>query len=183
MNRDAVLFVPGLLFGTGLAISGMTNPAKVIGFLDVAGGSWDAAVAESDDLDTRATSGLLGLFAKGELPASLNDVAFTRKPMELEVYLQNHGAQGPSAARNVGLAQASGRYIAFLESDDEWDPAHVAQCVALLEPVTEDGFVYRERSVRTQFDNSLQGGIAQAAKQWAGFQESCGADVCHVSPR
>ena len=45
MNRDAVLFVPGLLFGAGLAISGMTNPAKVIAFLDVAGGSWDPSLA------------------------------------------------------------------------------------------------------------------------------------------
>ena len=27
----------GLVFGLGLAISGMMNPAKVIGFLDVAG--------------------------------------------------------------------------------------------------------------------------------------------------
>jgi hypothetical protein len=34
----------GVLFGLGLAISGMTNPAKVVGFLDVAG-SWDATLA------------------------------------------------------------------------------------------------------------------------------------------
>jgi len=27
----------GLLFGAGLAVSGMTNPARVIGFLDIAG--------------------------------------------------------------------------------------------------------------------------------------------------
>ncbi len=30
----------GLVFGLGLAVSGMMNPAKVIGFLDVAG-DWD----------------------------------------------------------------------------------------------------------------------------------------------
>ena len=45
MNRDAVLFLPGMLFGIGLAISGMCNPAKVIGFLDVTGGSWDPSLA------------------------------------------------------------------------------------------------------------------------------------------
>lgn len=33
-------YLAGLLFGLGLAISGMTDPARVIGFLDVAG-SWD----------------------------------------------------------------------------------------------------------------------------------------------
>lgn len=34
----------GLLFGCGLAISGMTLPSKVLGFLDVAG-RWDASLA------------------------------------------------------------------------------------------------------------------------------------------
>jgi uncharacterized membrane protein YedE/YeeE len=33
----------GLLFGIGLILSGMTNPAKVIGFLDVAG-NWDPSL-------------------------------------------------------------------------------------------------------------------------------------------
>ena len=33
-------YLAGLLFGLGLAISGMTDPARVIGFLDVAG-AWD----------------------------------------------------------------------------------------------------------------------------------------------
>jgi uncharacterized membrane protein YedE/YeeE len=34
----------GLLFGAGLAVGGMTTPAKVIGFLDV-GGRWDPSLA------------------------------------------------------------------------------------------------------------------------------------------
>jgi hypothetical protein len=34
----------GLVFGAGLAISGMTNPAKVLGFLDVTG-AWDPTLA------------------------------------------------------------------------------------------------------------------------------------------
>ncbi|MBE7454002.1 MAG: YeeE/YedE family protein [Kofleriaceae bacterium] len=36
--------VVGALFGAGLLVSGMTQPAKVIGFLDVAGG-WDPSLA------------------------------------------------------------------------------------------------------------------------------------------
>ncbi len=36
--------VAGLLFGAGLLISGMINPAKVIGFLDLAG-NWDPSLA------------------------------------------------------------------------------------------------------------------------------------------
>ncbi|MDQ7981672.1 YeeE/YedE family protein [Paraburkholderia sp. SARCC-3016] len=34
----------GLLFGLGLMVSGMANPAKVLGFLDVAG-QWDPSLA------------------------------------------------------------------------------------------------------------------------------------------
>jgi hypothetical protein len=48
MNRTAASrlseFIVGLLFGWGLLISGMTDPAKVIGFLDLAG-SWDPSLA------------------------------------------------------------------------------------------------------------------------------------------
>ncbi|MGM0826079.1 MAG: DUF6691 family protein [Pseudomonadota bacterium] len=33
-------YVAGLLFSLGLAVSGMTDPARVVGFLDVAG-DWD----------------------------------------------------------------------------------------------------------------------------------------------
>lgn len=37
-------FGTGALFGVGLAISGMTKPSKVVGFLDVFG-AWDASLA------------------------------------------------------------------------------------------------------------------------------------------
>ena len=37
-------FVAGLVFGTGLVVSGMVNPAKVLGFLDLAG-TWDPSLA------------------------------------------------------------------------------------------------------------------------------------------
>lgn len=37
-------FVVGLIFGIGLLVSGMANPAKVLGFLDLAG-DWDPTLA------------------------------------------------------------------------------------------------------------------------------------------
>jgi uncharacterized membrane protein YedE/YeeE len=37
-------FAAGLVFGTGLIVSGMSNPAKVLGFLDLAG-KWDPSLA------------------------------------------------------------------------------------------------------------------------------------------
>lgn len=37
-------FVSGLVFGVGLILSGMTDPSKVLGFLDLAG-AWDPSLA------------------------------------------------------------------------------------------------------------------------------------------
>jgi uncharacterized protein len=43
MNR-LMEFVSGLLFGIGLLLSGLTDPGKVTGFLDLAG-AWDPSLA------------------------------------------------------------------------------------------------------------------------------------------
>lgn len=43
MNAVAA-FAAGLVFGVGLLLSGMTDPGKVLGFLDVAG-NWDPSLA------------------------------------------------------------------------------------------------------------------------------------------
>ena len=42
MGKLAIL-ISGLLFGTGLTISGMVNPMKILNFLDISG-PWDATL-------------------------------------------------------------------------------------------------------------------------------------------
>lgn len=42
--RTLTAWLIGLLFGLGLLLSGMANPAKVLGFLDLAG-NWDPSLA------------------------------------------------------------------------------------------------------------------------------------------
>jgi uncharacterized membrane protein YedE/YeeE len=44
VKRLAIAYVSGVLFAAGLAVSGMTHPAKVQGFLDFAG-DWDPSLA------------------------------------------------------------------------------------------------------------------------------------------
>ena len=39
-----IAFAAGLLFGLGLVLAGMVNPAKITGFLDIAG-KWDPSLA------------------------------------------------------------------------------------------------------------------------------------------
>lgn len=44
MKEEVIALVSGTLFGIGLAVAQMTNPAKVIHFLDVTG-AWDPSLA------------------------------------------------------------------------------------------------------------------------------------------
>ncbi|MEO8211854.1 MAG: DUF6691 family protein [Myxococcales bacterium] len=46
MTRRTLLgaFGCGLIFAIGLGVSGMTQPGKVVGFLDLFGGSWDPSL-------------------------------------------------------------------------------------------------------------------------------------------
>lgn len=44
MKRIVIALIAGMLFGLGLALSGMTNPDKVLNFLDISG-RWDPSLA------------------------------------------------------------------------------------------------------------------------------------------
>lgn len=50
--------------------------------------------------------------------------------------------QGQSVARNTGLGEASGEFIAFLDSDDEWCPQKLEQQLAAFDVNPEAILVY-----------------------------------------
>ena len=43
--RIVVALLAGALFGFGLSLSGMLDPARVLGFLNLASGHWDPSLA------------------------------------------------------------------------------------------------------------------------------------------
>ncbi len=59
------------------------------------------------------------------------------------LYIRSSQNRGGAAARNIGIQASRGKYIAFLDSDDEWFPEKIyKQVQALVEGEEEVGMVY-----------------------------------------
>jgi hypothetical protein len=63
-------------------------------------------------------------------------------PCRSRIRYVNQPNGGPSSARNNGIRNARGRYIAFLDSDDVWMPTFVAELVQELEQNTDLDMAY-----------------------------------------
>lgn len=58
-------------------------------------------------------------------------VAIVERYADPRIRLIRQTNAGVSAARNKGIAEAKGAYVAFLDADDEWMPEFLAEIVAL----------------------------------------------------
>ncbi len=65
-----------------------------------------------------------------------------QKKHEQEIIYLKQINQGPAGARNTGLKHISGELVAFYDSDDEWLPHHLNDCINALENNQEIDWVY-----------------------------------------
>lgn len=59
------------------------------------------------------------------------------------IYLRQANS-GPAAARNYGFQHSTGKYVGFLDCDDEWLPGAPAAAVALLDSQPDVGVLFAE---------------------------------------
>ena len=57
--------------------------------------------------------------------------------------LRTRGKMGPAAARNLALANAQGRYLAFLDADDLWLPEKLVCCLDWMQ-AHDSSFVFHD---------------------------------------
>jgi glycosyltransferase involved in cell wall biosynthesis len=56
----------------------------------------------------------------------------------------NQGNAGPGMARNRGVAEATSRYVSFLDSDDLWTPDKLSSCLTFLSDHPEAGGIFHD---------------------------------------
>ena len=78
---------------------------------------------------------------------SRDDTAAIVEALQAEdarVRLVRQENQGAAAARNNGIAQARGRFVSFIDSDDLWLPTYLEAMGAALEQAPAAGFAYTD---------------------------------------
>ncbi len=91
------------------------------------------------------------------------------------IRINKEESKGGNHARNIGIKNANGEYIAFLDDDDRWKPNKIEKQVKILENNKDIGMVYTGLYVDTEkknfnyvilFDENARGNLVEKGLFW-----------------
>ncbi|WP_031437387.1 glycosyltransferase family 2 protein [Methylobacter tundripaludum] len=135
----------------------------------------------------RLKRALLSVYSQTSLPAEIvviddGSTDGTEAMLRREFPLVNYYYQknlGVSAARNLGIQQATGDWLAFLDSDDEWLPEKLATQKAALATHPEHKICHTEEN---WIRNGTQVDVPKKYAKTGGWIFSRCLPLCAVSP-
>lgn len=74
------------------------------------------------------------------------------------IYIAPSESKGGNHARNIGINEANGKYVAFLDDDDEWFPEKTEKQMAIIRENPKAGYVYCGRIYEKNEDISSRWG-------------------------
>lgn len=102
------------------------------------------------------------LIVDDEATDSSYDICLARSQQDPRIRIVRQKNKGLAGARNTGIANAKGEYLAFLDSDDLWTTDKLARHVELLDNNPEVGLTYNGSEFID--DDSLSLGVFQTPK-------------------
>lgn len=100
-------------------------------------------------------------------PENLDDL---RKNYKNRINIIDKENGGPSSARNLGIKKSSGKYIAFLDSDDLWMPDKLAEQIKYMEKTNS---VWSQHSYEMFWENSNKTKIVNTQKYTGDVYKDC----------
>lgn len=83
-------------------------------------------------------------------------------------YIQHEVNKGACVARNTGMNNCSGRYISFLDDDDEYLPNRIENMVKLIEEDEEIVLVYCNANIVDAISKEIKGSFFDGNQQYKG---------------
>jgi glycosyltransferase involved in cell wall biosynthesis len=89
------------------------------------------------------------LLLNDESPGGAYEVATRFNDPRISYF--EHSNSGPAATRNRGMKECKGDYIAFLDSDDVWNPLKLEKQIEVFKRCPDIGVVYSQRETINEY--------------------------------